>query len=151
MGPEPKVGFVVTDAANRIAALRHAAYSAPGRAPKRGRRGVFVRSTQIGDQGQTSSGARTRAFSLQMRLNWGRGMKTFYTLVALGGAVWAAPAAAHIGHFGELAGHDHWIALGALGAAGAIALIAGLKGKKKDPEAEPESDEEPSEEELQEA
>lgn len=78
-------------------------------------------------------------------------MKTFYTLVALGGAVWAAPAAAHIGHFGDLAGHDHWIALGALGAAGAIALIAGLKGKKKDTESEPESDEEPSEEELQEA
>lgn len=80
-------------------------------------------------------------------------MKTFYTLVAFGGGVWAAPAAAHIGHFGELAGHDHWIALGALGAAGAIALIAGLKGKKKDPEAETESetDEEPSEEELQEA
>ena len=80
-------------------------------------------------------------------------MKAIYSVVASGSVLWAAPAQAHIGHLGELAGHDHWIALGALGAAGAIALIAGLKGKKKDPDAETESetDEEPSEEELQEA
>jgi hypothetical protein len=88
----------------------------------------------------------------------GDGMKPIYNI--FGGAVWAvlgggiaAPAYAHIGHLGELAGHDHWIALGALGAAGAIALIAGLKGKKKDSEAEEADAEDDAthDEELQEA
>ena len=62
----------------------------------------------------------------------------------------AGQAAAHAGHLGDLAGHDHWIALGALGAAAGIALWAGLRGKKKDPD-EVEAEEAGDEEELQEA
>ncbi|PTX57508.1 hypothetical protein C8N43_2178 [Litoreibacter ponti] len=49
----------------------------------------------------------------------------------------AMPAAAHVGHFGELAGHDHWVAGAALGAALAASLWGALKGKK-DEQAEPE-------------
>ena len=46
----------------------------------------------------------------------------------------STPAAAHPGHFAELAGHSHWIALGALAAAG---LLAGwLAGKSDETEAE---------------
>ncbi|MCF6444912.1 DUF6732 family protein [Nereida sp. MMG025] len=54
-------------------------------------------------------------------------------------------ASAHPGHWGELAGHDHWIAAGALGAAAAAALWGWLKGKKDDEEAtedDPELEEE---------
>lgn len=36
-----------------------------------------------------------------------------------------APALAHIGHLGEVAGHGHWIALGGIALAGAIALLGG--------------------------
>lgn len=50
------------------------------------------------------------------------------------------PALAHPGHWGTLAGHDHWIALGALGVAGALAAAALVRSrrrrarkKKKDP------------------
>lgn len=43
-------------------------------------------------------------------------------------------ALAHVGHIGELAGHGHWIALGALGLAAGVAAIA--KGKRKSAEAE---------------
>ena len=39
------------------------------------------------------------------------------------------PAAAHIGHIGEMAGHDHWLWAGALGAAGAAAAWAWWKSK----------------------
>lgn len=38
-----------------------------------------------------------------------------------------APALAHIGHLGEVAGHGHWIALGGIALAGAIALLGGRK------------------------
>lgn len=41
-----------------------------------------------------------------------------------------APALAHIGHLGEVAGHGHWIALGGIAIAGAIALL----GNRKKPE-----------------
>ncbi|MEO0913063.1 MAG: DUF6732 family protein [Pseudomonadota bacterium] len=44
--------------------------------------------------------------------------------------LWPGAAAAHVGHLGEVAGHSHWIALGAIGLAGAIAVWAGLKGKR---------------------
>jgi len=53
-------------------------------------------------------------------------------------AAFATPAFAHVGHLGEVAGHGHWIAAGALGAA---ALAAWLAGKGKKTEAEPEPDE----------
>lgn len=38
-------------------------------------------------------------------------------------------AHAHAGHWGTLAGHDHWIALGALGLAGLAGAIAIVKGR----------------------
>ncbi len=52
-------------------------------------------------------------------------------------------ALAHVGHLGELAGHSHWIALGALGVATAIGLLA---GGRKDQDAEPEEGADTSEE-----
>ena len=48
------------------------------------------------------------------------------------------PAYAHLGHFGELAGHGHWVALGAGLTA---AMLAALLAKKKR-EAELQADEE---------
>ncbi len=39
----------------------------------------------------------------------------------------AFPAFAHIGHVGELAGHAHWIALGAGVSAAAAAAAMGLR------------------------
>lgn len=47
----------------------------------------------------------------------------------------ATPAAAHIGHLGEVAGHGHWIGLGAIGLAVLVGLL-GKKAKTKDSEAE---------------
>lgn len=46
-------------------------------------------------------------------------------------AVAPVPVFAHVGHLGELASHDHWIAGAAIGAAAAIALWGALKGKKE--------------------
>lgn len=59
-------------------------------------------------------------------------------------AVIATPALAHVGHLGEVAGHGHWIAAGALGAAALAAWLAG-KGKKADADAEPEEEMEEAE------
>ncbi|MEM7238544.1 MAG: DUF6732 family protein [Pseudomonadota bacterium] len=57
----------------------------------------------------------------------------------------AGPAAAHPGHFADLAGHSHWIALGALVIAGVLAAV--LAGKKsKEAEADDEMTEEETEE-----
>lgn len=39
------------------------------------------------------------------------------------------PVYAHLGHMGEIAGHTHWVGVGAVFAAG---LLAGLIGKIKD-------------------
>lgn len=48
--------------------------------------------------------------------------------------MFAADAAlAHVGHLGDLASHDHWIAAGALGVAGLVAVWGALKGKKATP------------------
>lgn len=58
----------------------------------------------------------------------------------------ATPAAAHIGHIGEHAGHAHWIGLGAAIAAAAVAAaVIKLRGKTDAP-AEEEVEEETSEE-----
>lgn len=46
------------------------------------------------------------------------------------------PAFAHVGHLGDLAGHSHWIALGALGIATVVGALASAKGKDRQPEAE---------------
>ena len=43
------------------------------------------------------------------------------------------PAFAHVGHVGELAGHDHWIAIAALGVAAAVWAAGKLKGRAKEP------------------
>ena len=46
-------------------------------------------------------------------------------------------AFAHAGHLGELAGHAHWLGLGAAVAAGALAAaIAKKKGRKTDADKE---------------
>jgi len=62
-------------------------------------------------------------------------MKTLFAAITLT----ATPALAHVGHLGEIAGHGHWIAAGALGAAALAAWLAG-RGKKADAEAEPEEE-----------
>ncbi|MEO0637501.1 MAG: DUF6732 family protein [Pseudomonadota bacterium] len=61
--------------------------------------------------------------------------------VSIGLVLPALPAWAHAGHLGELAGHGHWIALGA--AVGAMAIGAGLaKWRKAGQQSEePEVDE----------
>ena len=46
----------------------------------------------------------------------------------------ATPAAAHFGHLGDIAGHSHWVALGA------TAILAVLLAKLKDA-AEPDAEE----------
>ncbi len=54
----------------------------------------------------------------------------------------ASPAAAHVGHIGEVASHDHWVAGAAIGIAAAIALWGVLKGEKdEEPEEELEEEE----------
>lgn len=61
------------------------------------------------------------------------------------------PAFAHPGHLGEVAGHGHWLALGALLAAAALAaLLAKMKANTNEDEdaegedAEEEQDAEPA-------
>ena len=54
--------------------------------------------------------------------------------------VTADAAMAHPGHWGELAGHDHWVAGAAIGLAGLAALWGALKGKKAKEEAEAEEE-----------
>lgn len=57
-------------------------------------------------------------------------MKIFaYAIFAFAGS--AVPASAHLGHVGELAGHGHWIALGALGLAAGLAAAAAFLDRKK--------------------
>lgn len=62
-------------------------------------------------------------------------MKTLAFLASL----IATPAFAHVGHVADLAGHSHWVGIGALIGAG---IIAGLlvKGKKAKPDPEPETE-----------
>lgn len=51
------------------------------------------------------------------------------------------PAFAHVGHLGDLAGHDHWVAGAAIGAAVLVGLWGALKGAKaKDSDAEQPQD-----------
>ena len=44
-----------------------------------------------------------------------------------------APALAHLGHLGDIAGHDHWVAGAAIGAAVAIGVWGAWKGRKPEP------------------
>ena len=60
----------------------------------------------------------------------------------------AAPASAHVGHWGALAGHDHWIAGAVLGGALIAGILAGLRADrkgKKEPEPEADAPEEGAE------
>lgn len=63
-------------------------------------------------------------------------------IIALLLVLTGSAAAAHPGHWGELAGHDHWVAGAAIGLAGLAALWGALKGKKKEADAEEEELEE---------
>lgn len=45
-------------------------------------------------------------------------------------ALTPAPALAHLGHLGEVAGHDHWVVGAAIGAAVVIGLWGAIKGRK---------------------
>ena len=66
--------------------------------------------------------------------------------IFLAGFFAAGAANAHVGHLGELAGHDHWVAAGAIGAAIAVAGWNILKGKKdKEAEAEVDAEDAPQE------
>ena len=65
-------------------------------------------------------------------------MRTFLTLLVIFSA---QSAAAHPGHLIELAGHDHWVAGGAIGAAILAGLWGALKGGKKEEESEEVSEE----------
>jgi len=54
-------------------------------------------------------------------------------------------ALAHVGHVGELAGHDHWIAIAAVGIAAAVWAAGKLKDKaEKAPEEDAAEDAEPA-------
>ena len=57
----------------------------------------------------------------------------------------ASPALAHVGHLGQFAGHDHWVAGAALGAALAVSVWGALKGKKAEEEADADSNEDSEE------
>lgn len=59
---------------------------------------------------------------------------------ALVTALATAPARAHIGHLGEVAGHGHWIGLGLITGAG---LLAGWLGKGDTPAEETPEDSSP--------
>ena len=63
-----------------------------------------------------------------------RGLLTL-TLIFAGNA-----AAAHPGHWADIAGHDHWIAGAAIGLAGLAAIWGALKGKKAQEVSEPEEE-----------
>lgn len=53
-----------------------------------------------------------------------------------------SPAFAHAGHLGELAGHAHWLGLGAAVAAGALAaILAKQKGKRSEDKEESATEE----------
>jgi len=43
-----------------------------------------------------------------------------------------SPSHAHFGHLGDLAGHSHWIGLGAVVVAGALAGLVGKLSDNKD-------------------
>lgn len=66
--------------------------------------------------------------------------------VLLTGFMLSSPAFAHLGHVGELAGHAHWVGLGALVVAGALAAAIGKLTDKTSDEDENEDENELGEE-----
>ncbi|WP_371156651.1 DUF6732 family protein [Jannaschia sp. 2305UL9-9] len=69
--------------------------------------------------------------------------------LAVPAAFATTPARSHTGHFGELAGHDHWVMGAGLAAIGAAAAAAWLKGRKARSEEEASSDEDTADEQEQ--
>lgn len=59
--------------------------------------------------------------------------------VLLTSFVLSSPAFAHLGHVGELAGHAHWVGIGAVVVAG---VLAGAIGKFTEKDSNEESEEE---------
>ena len=55
-----------------------------------------------------------------------------------------ASAQAHVGHLGELAGHSHWLGLGAVVVAGVLAAVVRKASKKQKEEDEEITDGEES-------
>ena len=83
-----------------------------------------------------------RGTSRDMTMTKGAPMTRFLLAMT---ALLATPATAHVGHLGEAAGHDHWIAGIAIGVAIGVSIWGLAKGKKPTEEAseeEPEDDEE---------
>lgn len=73
-------------------------------------------------------------------------MRRFLFSIAMGASA-TLPAHAHWGHVGDLAGHAHWLGVGAAVAAGAIAIAVAKGRRKQDPkpgEADEARDEEVS-------
>ena len=68
------------------------------------------------------------------------------TLIILSGAIFTSPAYAHLGHVGELAGHAHWVGIGAVVVAGAL---AGVIGKLTENNADQDGLEQDVEEEME--
>jgi len=63
-------------------------------------------------------------------------MKKFiFSIFNISSILLSGTAQAHVGHIGDLAGHSHWIGLGAVVVAGAIAVAVG-----KFAETKPEND-----------
>ena len=87
------------------------------------------------------SGPRSGRLS-PMRFAKGAPMTRFLLAIT---ALLATPATAHVGHLGEAAGHDHWVAGIAIGVAIGVSIWGLAKGKKASeeaPEEEIEDDEE---------
>jgi len=55
-------------------------------------------------------------------------------ILILSGVLSAGPAFAHLGHVGEVAGHAHWIGLGAVVVAGVLAVAIGKYTQKDEDE-----------------
>lgn len=68
------------------------------------------------------------------------------TLIIFSGAFLTSPAYAHLGHVGELAGHAHWVGIGAVVVAGAL---AGVIGKLTENNADQDGLEQDVEEEME--
>ncbi|MEM7472466.1 MAG: DUF6732 family protein [Pseudomonadota bacterium] len=60
----------------------------------------------------------------------------------------STPALAHVGHLGEAAGHDHWVAGIAIGIAIGVSIWGAIKGKKDGEEPEEEVEDPEGEEEA---
>lgn len=71
-----------------------------------------------------------------------RGLVTLILICA------GSAAAAHPGHWADVAGHDHWVAGAAIGLAGLAAIWGALKGKKDKDAAAVDAAEEEMEEEA---